>query len=88
MEEAEYWTNRPIDILDSIKKQIAGHNLKSGDVLSIRFVEQVDVHLNDPIFDRIFPDAKVIQRDSTEYPVEKFVIVEGVRYYAIYSKEI
>jgi hypothetical protein len=88
MEDHEYWTNRPIDILDSIKKQIAGHKLKAGDVLSIRFVEKVEVHLNDPAFDRVFPDAERIARYSKEYPVEKFVIVEGVRYYAIYSKEV
>jgi hypothetical protein len=88
MEEHEYWSNRPIDVLSSIKKQIEQHNLQAGELLSIRFVESADVHLNDPTFDRIFPNAETIQRNSQMYPVEKFVIVEGVRYYAIYSKEV
>jgi hypothetical protein len=86
--EDEYGTNRPIDVLSSIRKQLKEHNLQAGELLSIRFVELVDVHLNDPAFGRIFPDAEWIHRNSTEYPIERFVIVDGIRYYAIYSKEV
>lgn len=84
MDEYEYQESKLADIINEIKKLCEQHDLLKGDIYTIDLYGTPRVHLPAEVFDRIFQVYETVGRDCDFYPFERFVIVSGVQYFAIF----
>lgn len=58
-----------------------------GDFLSLWvYVSPAEVQLRADVFDDAFTDYEISSRDCEKYPYEKCFVVDGVKFFALYSE--